>query len=146
VTRRAALALLVAVALAGCGASSLSAVQLRTAATRVCTVAGRRLNRIHTPALPAQGAAFLSRGIAALRPELAALGRLRPSGGMAGALDRGRAATAKMLKVLQSTLKGLKAGNDPVVAIKTLQQDLIGLEQQATAAWRAAEIPACAPS
>jgi hypothetical protein len=108
VTRRAALALLVAVALAGCGAGSLSAVQLRTAATRVCSAAGRRLNRIRTPARPAQGAAFLSRGIAALRPELAALGRLRPSGGMAGALDRGRAATAKMLNVLESTLKGLK--------------------------------------
>jgi hypothetical protein len=145
VTRRVTPALLVAVALAGCGTSSLSAVQLRTAATRVCTVAGRRLSRIRPPGLPAQGSTFLRRGIAALKPELAALGRLSPPGDLAAHFNGARAATAKMLKLLQSTLQGLKAGNDPVVAIKTLQQELIGPEAQAAAAWHAAEIPACAP-
>jgi hypothetical protein len=146
VTRRAALALvlLAMTCLAGCGSSSMSAVQLRTAATRLCTAAGRRLNQIRTPALPAQGAAFLSRGIATLRPELARLAGLRAPGELAGDFNRARAATEQMLHLLQSTLKGLKAGNDPVVAIKTLQQELIPLEQRGTAAWRAAQIPACA--
>jgi hypothetical protein len=46
--------------------------------------------------------------------------------------------------VLQSSLKGLKAGNDPIVAVKTLQTQLAPLEKQAGAAWRALGVPECA--
>ena len=53
-------------------------------------------------------------------------------------------ATEQELKALQSTLNGLKAGNDPIVAIKTLQTQLAPLEKQASAAWRALGVPACA--
>ena len=47
------------------------------------------------------------------------------------------------LAALRSSLKGLRAGNDPVVAIKTLQQQLIALEQRANGAWRTLKVPAC---
>ena len=53
-----------------------------------------------------------------------------------------RTATEQELKALQSSLKGLKAGNDPIVAIKTLQTQLAPLEKQASAAWRALGVPA----
>ena len=57
--------------------------------------------------------------------------------------SRARTATEQELKALQSSLKGLKAGNDPVVAIKTLQAQLVPLEKRASAAWLALKIPAC---
>ena len=148
-TRRArarplALALALALAVAGCGASSsLSAHQLRTGATRACTAATQRLDAIPDPRLPSDGAAFLRRGIAALRPELTALAALHPDGERGKQFSRARTATEQELAALQSSLKGLKAGNDPVVAIKTLQAQLVPLERQATAAWLALKIPAC---
>jgi hypothetical protein len=46
--------------------------------------------------------------------------------------------------VLQSSLKGLQAGNDPIVAVKTLQVQLAPLETKARAAWRALGVPGCA--
>jgi hypothetical protein len=52
-------------------------------------------------------------------------------------------ATSAELTALRSTLKGLKAGNDPVVAIKTLQQQLAPAEMKASIAWSALELPAC---
>jgi len=137
-------ALVTAVLAAGCGTSSLSAQQLHTGAQRACLAATRTLNRIPTPQLPSGGAAFLRRGISVLKPELAVLDRLHPGGGLAGSYALARNATRQELAALESTLKGLKAGNDPVVAIKTLQQQLIPLEQRATASWAAVGVPACA--
>ncbi len=139
------LALALALAAAGCGgSSSMSARQLRANAARVCTVATKRLNRIPTPQVPSEGAAFLRRGIAALNPELAALSAMHPGGELGVHFDAARKATEQELKVLQSSLKGLKAGNDPIVAVKTLQTQLAPLEKQAGAAWRALRLPGCA--
>ncbi|MGZ4166947.1 MAG: hypothetical protein ACXVR1_12740 [Solirubrobacteraceae bacterium] len=139
-----ALALALALATAGCGgSSSMSARQLRTKATRACTVATQRLDRIPTPKVPSEGAAFLRRGISALAPELAALALLHPDGQLGEQFSRARATTERELKALQFSLKGLRTGNDPVVAIKTLQAQLIGLEKRASAAWLALNIPAC---
>jgi hypothetical protein len=136
--------LVLALLAAGCGTTSLSAQQLHSGAKRTCLAATRRLNRIPTPQLPSGGAAFLRRGTSVLKPELAALDRLHPGGGLAGAYARARNATRQELASLQSTLKGLEAGNDPVVAIKTLQQQLIGLEQRAASSWAAVGVAACA--
>jgi hypothetical protein len=148
VTLRRACAPIVALALAagGCGGGSpsLSARQLRTGASRACTVATQRLNRIPTPQLPSEGAGFVRRGIAALKPEVAALAALHPEGEMEPHFRRAETATEQELKALQSMLTGLKAGNDPIVAIKTLQTQLAPLEKQASAAWQALKIPACA--
>jgi hypothetical protein len=136
--------LVVALLLAGCGTSSLSAQQLHNGAGRACLAATRALNRIPTPQLPSGGAAFLRRGVSVLKSELAALDRLHPGGGLAGAYARARNASRHELAALQSSLKGLEAGNDSVVAIKTLQQQLVGLEQRAAASWAAVGVPACA--
>jgi hypothetical protein len=143
--RRALTALLstVALAAAGCASSSLSSAQLRTGATKACDLARQRLSAIPTPATPSQGKAFLSAGISALGPEVTALERLHPDGSAGQQYERAVSAAAVQLAALQSSLKGLKAGNDPVVAIKTLQQQLAPLERQAADAWDALGIPAC---
>jgi hypothetical protein len=147
VRRLAGCALIVALGLAGCGGSpTLSSVQLHTRATRTCNLARRRTNRIATPTLPTEGARFLSRGIAALAPELTVLTLLRPPSGMASDYKRALAASHGELQVLRSALKGLEAGNDPVVAIKTLQQQLTPLESRANSAWVSLGLPACASS
>lgn len=149
-TRRGAPALITAPALvvmlvvAGCGSSSLSAAQLHSGANRACAAARRALAAVRTPRSPAGGAAFLSRGIRVLEPELTALERLHPGGDQASSYARARDATRQELSALQSTLKGVKAGNDPVVAIKTLQQQLLPLERRAATAWAATGVLACA--
>jgi hypothetical protein len=137
-----AAALLAAALLAGCG-SALTDTQLRSRAGRICALATRRTNRIATPSMPSQEASFVRRGIAALAPEVTALRRLRAPGGMADDYRDAVAATSAELTALRSTLKGLKAGNDPVVAIKTLQQQLAPAEMKASIAWSALELPAC---
>jgi hypothetical protein len=138
-------ALVLVLAAAGCGGSSAtSAHQLRAQAARVCAVTTQRLNRIPTPQVPSDGAAFLRGGIAALTPELAAFSAMHPGGELGGQFRSARNATEQELRVLQSSLKGLKAGNDPIVALKTLQTQLAPLEKQAGAAWRALGVPDCA--
>jgi hypothetical protein len=142
--RRAWASALAALAAAGCGgSSSLSAQQLQTGATQACTTATQRLDAIPNPKLPSEGAAFLRRGVAALRPELTALAALHPDGTLGEQFSRARTATEQELAALESSLKGLKAGNDAAVAIKTLQAQLVPLERRATAAWLALKIPAC---
>jgi hypothetical protein len=107
-------------------------------------VASRRLNRISTPQAPTGGTAFLTRGINILKPELVALKRLRPGGSLATPYARAIAASENELAALHSTLQGLKTGDDPVVAIKTLQQELLPLEQRADEAWSAVGVSSCA--
>jgi hypothetical protein len=136
-------ALLVVFLLAACGSTSVTDSQLRVRAGRICTLAARRTDRIATPATPGQEAAFLSRGIAAMAPELTALRRLRAPGDMADEYRDAVEATGTELAALRSTLKGLRAGNDPVVAIKTLQQQLAPAEAKASRAWTTLELPAC---
>ena len=63
----------VVLAVAGCGSSPPSAVaNLQRQAAHVCTRAQAQGARVMPPAVPAQTAAFLRRGIAVLRPELSA--------------------------------------------------------------------------
>jgi hypothetical protein len=137
-------AVLVASALvAGCGSNALSDSQLRSRANRICRLAQRRAARISTPTTPAGGAKFLNRGIAALAPQLRALQRLHPSSGLSDDYRTALSVTGKELAALRSAVRGLKAGNDPVVAIKTLQQQLAPLEADSARAWNALELPAC---
>jgi hypothetical protein len=138
-----AAALLAAVLLAGCGSTALTDSQLRSRAGRICTLATQRTDGIATPRMPTQEASFVSRGIAAMTPEVTALRRLRAPGDMADDYRDAVEATGAELTALRSTLKGLRAGNDPVVAIKTLQQQLAPAEFKAGIAWSALELPAC---
>jgi hypothetical protein len=137
--RRWAGGLLAALTLASCGSTGLSASQLRASAIRLCGATTRRAAAIALPEVPSAGQRFLSGGIAALAPEVTELREL----GATGTFRDGVTATSAELATLRSTLKGLRAGNDPVVAIKTLQQELLPLETKANRAWQTLGISAC---
>jgi hypothetical protein len=132
-----------ALLLGGCGSSSLSDKQLRRKAGRICATAQRASASIAAPTDPTKGEPFLQRGIAALAPQVAALHRLSPSSDLTGAYATAVGATDHELALLRSALHGLKAGNDPVVAIKTLQDELGPAEDAAGRAWREVDVPAC---
>ncbi|MDQ6729117.1 MAG: hypothetical protein M3022_02120 [Actinomycetota bacterium] len=133
-----ALSVLTTIMLAGCG-GGLTAAQLRSQATQVCDRAADQTASIRLPETPSGGQRFLAQGIAVLGPEIHALRNLGGRGSIATAV----AAMQTELAALRSSLKGLRAGNDPVVAVKTLQQQLLGREQRANRAWRALRVPAC---
>jgi hypothetical protein len=130
-------------ALAGCGSSSLSETQLRSSAARICQAAQRRTERISTPAAPAQAAHYLARGAAALDPAVTLLRALHPPAAIAARFRSAVDASTAELEEVRSALRGLKAGDDPVVEIKTLQHRLAPLERRGNADWTAIDVPAC---
>lgn len=139
----AALSVMPALVLVACGSSSLSDTQLRTSAGRICTTAVRRTEKISTPASPSEASTYLNRGLSALAPEVAHLQALHPPSDLAGDYRVAVDASAAEVKALGSAVKGLKAGDDPVVEIKTLQHRLAPLEARADHAWRSVDIDAC---
>jgi hypothetical protein len=142
--RRAAALACSALLLGGCGSSSLSNAQLRRKAGRICLTAQRASASITAPTDPAKGQLFLQRGIAALAPQVTALHSLRPSSDLQEQYMTAMRATDRELALLRRALHGLQAGNDPVVAIKTLQDELGPAEDTAARAWHEVEVPACA--
>jgi hypothetical protein len=132
-----------AVLLAGCGSSTLSSGQLRRKAGHICLTAQQRSESIRAPGDPQRAVRFLRRGVAALAPQVVALHRLKPPDDLADDYAAALRATDRELAVLRSALKGLQAGNDPVVAIGTLQHDLDPAEDAAATAWHAVGVPAC---
>jgi hypothetical protein len=143
VRRRALLAILAGLGCSGCGSKPLSSTQLVSRGTRVCSQAGRRTDFIATPASPAGTAAFLRRGIAVLTPELAALKALRPPTDVADVYSTAIKSFSSKLGEMRQTLRNLNRGEDPVVAIKALQQQLAPIESQENGAWQALQLSAC---
>ncbi|MEA2159366.1 MAG: hypothetical protein QOD66_1746, partial [Solirubrobacteraceae bacterium] len=47
------------------------------------------------------------------------------------------------LTYLKDALRDLKSGEDPVIALKTLQRELTPVETQENGGWQALQIPAC---
>ena len=139
----AAAAAVAAILLAGCGSSKLSTRQLRARATSICTVAARKTSRIPSPSDPAGGAEFLRRGIAVLTPEVAALRRLKPPSDVADVYENSVHGLEQQLRLAGVTLRHMRAGQDPVLAMKTLQEQLSPIEDSVDGGWRALEIPAC---
>jgi hypothetical protein len=132
-----------ALLLGGCGSSSLSNTQLRRKAGQICATAQRSSASIAAPTDPSSGERFLQRGIATLAPQVAALHKLKASSDLQDSYAAALRATDHELALLRSALRGLKAGNDPVVAIKTLQDDLGPAEDAAGRAWHELDLPAC---
>ena len=127
--------------LAGCGTSDLSTSQLRSGARLVCTAAARRTNRIPLPSAPSGEARFLTQGITVLTSEVRELDSLRSGNPtFRGAVIE----VGDEVAALRFSLKGVRSGNDPVVAIKTLQQKLAPLEHRADQAWNRLGITSCA--
>jgi hypothetical protein len=85
-------------------------------------------------------------GIAALGPALTSLRALHPPGDMADRYRQATDATAAEVGALRSTLKDLTAGDDPVVAIKSLQARLTRPERRAHTAWQSLAIRSCISS
>jgi hypothetical protein len=141
--RDAVLATVVGLALCGCGSSSLSKTQLHDQATRICTTADRRTNRIPTPSSPAGGATFLAQGAAALTPELKGLEVLRPPRDVAHVYSTALRASSAELSALRATLAQLDRGGDPVSSIRALQHKLAPMEARANGAWQTLAISAC---
>jgi hypothetical protein len=137
------LAPLLAALIAGCGSSELSDIQLRNRVAALCAAATSQTGRIATPQAPAHGAAFLTRGIAVFKPELARLRSLRPPADLAGHYRTSIDALSRELANLELTVDSLHAGEDPVVAIRTLQHRLRPLESTEDRAWGALQVPAC---
>jgi hypothetical protein len=134
----------VAVSVGGCGGTTkLSTIQLRNQAALICAAAARQADAIPAPTTPGRSSAFLRRGVAVLRPELGHLRALRPSSDVADVYATAVGAFSQKVAVLTTTLRGIQKGDDPVVAIKTLQQRLAPLESSEDGAWRALEVPAC---
>ena len=140
----AAAALAAGALLGGCGSSSLSSMQLRRKASRICMTAQRSSESITAPSEPAKGEQFLHRGITALAPQVTALHKLKASSELRDGYAAALRASDRELALLRSTLSGLKAGNDPVAAIKNLQSELGPVEDAAGRAWAAVGIHACA--
>ncbi len=136
-------ALMALMALAGCGASSLSAQQLRSKARRICGRAQRRTAEIPSPSRPGDAQRYLSRGVQALALELAALRALRPSDGLSRGYRQALEASAHELAALRTSVRGLKSGDDPVQAIGILQHRLAPLEANVTRAWSALDVTEC---
>jgi hypothetical protein len=133
-----------ALLLSGCGSSTLSNTQLRRKAGSICMTAQRSTASITAPTDPADGERFLRRGIAALAPQVAALQKLKPSREEANDYATALRTSERELALLRTTIKGLAAGDDPVVTIKALQGELGPAEDAAGQAWRDVDVPACA--
>jgi hypothetical protein len=137
------LVIVAALVLSACGSSRLSADQLRARATRVCSIAGQRTNRIATPTAPAGGARFLKAGIAVLTPELAQLRALKPPSDLADVYATSISSFSRKLDLLRSAAHQLDSGANPVSAMTALQQRLAPVELAEDGAWRALQVPAC---
>jgi hypothetical protein len=144
VRRRLTAAVVAALILGGCGSSPLSSSDLHNDATQVCRAASRLANRIATPTSPVGTEAFLRRGIAALTPELAGLSALHPPSDVADVYTASVKAFGQKLTYLKDALRDLQSGEDPVIALKTLQRELTPVQTQENGGWEALQIPACA--
>jgi hypothetical protein len=129
--------------LAGCGRKPLSSNELARRATEVCQLAAAQTGRIPTPARPEDSALFLKRGIAVMTGELAQLRALRPPSDVADVYAVSISSFAQKLEYLNKTVHALAGGEDPVIAMRTLQQNLAPVEKDEDGAWRALEIDAC---
>jgi hypothetical protein len=133
----------VALAVAGCGSSQLSASDLRTNAMRLCATANQATGRIPSPKSPAGAGTFLKQGIAVMRPELASLEALSPPSDLAQVYGISTHAFAGKLHALDAAVRRLDRGADPVPAVQSLQRRLAPLESEENGAWQALQIPAC---
>ncbi len=139
-------AALFAALVAGCGSSTLSTRDLRTAASTICRSASTSLARVGDPASPAQAGRFLQRGVLILTPELAQLRTLHASGRAGQELDAAVQAFERKLTQVQDAERALGGGEDPLIAFRTLQQQIAPTVAEENRHWQALGIPDCLSS
>lgn len=141
-----ALVALAAALLAGCGEASLSASQLRTQASAICTRAAAATDRIALPTTPDQGDAFLRDGLAGLRPAAAQLSRLKAPAELRRRYDRAVQLAGQEIALIARHERELARGEDAVGTFRALQAALDPLTSEENAYWRGLDIPACVRS
>jgi hypothetical protein len=140
---RRSLAVVIALAVTGCGSGSESARQFRQAATGICRPAARRGAGVKAPTAPPGVTAFLNRGVAVFTPELRQLRRLRPPRTLQTDYVKAIGSLADELAALRSAVSQLKGGADPIETTQALQHRLTPIEARGDDAWRRLELPAC---
>lgn len=136
--------LLVIVLLAkGCGDDSLSADELRSQATAICTRVNAATDSVAVPNAPAGGARFLAEGVALMRPALTRLQRLKPPKELRRQYELAVSANARQLQLIEQTLAEIRNGGDPIDAYGTLQRRLALVSTAANSTWQALRITAC---
>jgi hypothetical protein len=141
----AVLSALLALALGGCGDGTLSAGQLRTQASAVCTRGAATASRVAMPAGADGGERFLRAGLARLRPALARLERLRPPSELRDSYRQAVRLRREGVALVARDERAIERGQDPVATFRALQARLAPLEGLEGATWGALQIPACAP-
>ena len=122
---------------------SLSAKDLRTGATAICAAARAQTNRIPAPASPAGATVFLTRGVTVLKTERSQLQTLKPPDDLKQTWTTAMGAFSRRLAALSTTARDLAGGDDPVTAMKTLQEKLTPIEAREDDAWQQLGVPAC---
>jgi hypothetical protein len=138
-----AAALLLACELAGCGDDALSANDLRTQATQICTRTTAETDRIAVPRSADESARFLHAGAATMGPALARLRALKPPKEMRASYAQAVSVSGQELALITAQAKAIDGGADAIVGFRRLQAALIPLMRIEDATWRALEIPAC---
>jgi hypothetical protein len=137
------LALASVLALGACGDDSLSAEELRIRATAICSRAAAATDRIAVPARPSEGGAFLSDGLAQLRPAARRLAALKAPEELRERYDRAVELARQEIALIARHQREIAAGDDVIDTYRRLDDALAPLLAQENAYWRGLEIPAC---
>ena len=140
---RALLGVLAVLLVAGCGAPSPTLTRLRSQATRICEAADRRTEVLSAPAGPTGGAAFLRSGLTVVVPELSELRALRSPSDTAAVYQAAIGDLGREIGAIRQALGAIAQGQDPAIAIRSLQRQLAPLESAQDGAWQALGVPAC---
>jgi hypothetical protein len=132
-----------ALVLAGCGTTTLTAAQMRTQAGRICAHAAERAARIPAPATPDASERFLRAGLGAMRPAAEGLRALKPPDEMRESYGQAVALNAKALASVARQEHAIARGEDAPTAFRRLQAELDPIVRVEDATWRALQIPAC---
>ncbi|MBB4663178.1 hypothetical protein [Conexibacter arvalis] len=127
----------------GCGDGSLSADELRSQAGEICASANAVTDRVAVPNAPSGGERFLREGLAQLRPASARLAALKAPEQLRDRYERAVALTRQEVRLIDDTTRAIAGGEDVIDAFAALQAQLAPVLNEANAAWRTLEIPAC---
>lgn len=136
-------AVLLTLALAGCGDDSLTAEQLRGQAAAICTRTAAATDRIAVPSTPSQGGRFLQEGLTHLRPAVAQLRALKAPEELRERYDRAVQLAGQEAALIARHARAIADGDDVIAAYRQLDAALEPLTMQENAYWRGLDVPAC---
>jgi len=148
--RRASLLAVLAVSLSGalaaCGGGgqrTLSANQLRTRASTICTDTSTAMDRVPLPNAPAGGGQFLRRGLLRLQPALDQLKALKPPDELRAGYAHALQLETQELDVIAAHEQSIRGGDDVIATFRRLQTAIAPILQEEDTAWRDLELPDC---